>query len=160
MEDIQLEDKDFHVWVLLDRTRRLINKLRRKELKRYGISVPEAAVLFLIQAIAKHGSLVTPAELSRWMVREPHSVSGILQRMVKKGFVIKRNSCLDRKNLVTVTLTEKGKSALRGAVERKSIHEVMSSLSDGEREQLMSLLDKLRGKTYNRLDIETKPPFP
>ena len=78
-------------------------RARQKELDRYGISAAQAAVLFIIQAI---GEKATPAEITRWLFREPHSVSGMLSRMEKQGLVRKVKD-LDGKNLVRIAMTEK-----------------------------------------------------
>ena len=159
MANILDEDKAFRLWVLMDRTRRAMYKLRKKELRRYGISAVEAAALFTINAIELRGKDVTPAEISRWMLREPHSVSVLLQRMEKKA-LISRDKYLHKKNLVKVSLTEKGQKALEGANKRQSIHQLVSVISDEEREQCETILRKLRKQAYISAGVEYKPPFP
>lgn len=159
MQDIRVDDVDFRLWVLLDRTRRAVHKLRSKELRRYGISAAEAAVLFFTELISSNGRVTTPTELSRWMLREPHSVWTLLQRMEDKGLIV-QDKCLQRKNLVQVSLTEKGKQALEGAVKRESVHQVISSLSEEEHRQLASCLAKVRNEALMKLGIEGTPPFP
>ena len=101
-------------------------KARTRELFQYGITPAEAAVLVIVQAI---GEKATPAEISRWLFREPHSISGLLARMEKQGLVRKVKD-LDRKNLVRVVITEKGQQAYQQSTKRESIHRIMSSLSE------------------------------
>ena len=133
-------DKDFNLWVLLQQARDAVFKARDKELSPYGITPMETAVLFIIQAV---GDQVTPAEISRWIFREHHTVTALLSRMQQKELVRKIKNP-DRKNLWIVSLTEKGQNAYRQSVKRESIHTAMFLLSENERQQLESYLRKVR----------------
>ena len=79
--------------------------------------------------------------------------------MEKQGLV-KKVKDLDRKNLVRITLTEEGHQAYRESIKRESIHRIMSSLSEEERQQLKSSLLKLRDTALEEPQIESKPPYP
>ena len=114
MQDVSFTDQDYRLWVLLHQTRDAVHIARKKELGRFEISTIQAAALFIIQAI---GEQATPAEISRWLFRKPHSVSGLLNRMEKEGLV-KKTKDLDKKNLVRVTLTEKGRQAYNHSLKR------------------------------------------
>jgi DNA-binding MarR family transcriptional regulator len=107
MENSLSVDKDYALWVLLLQMRDAALKLREKELSQYGISPEQAGVLFIIHTI---GNTATPVEISRWLLRKHHTVLGILGRMEKAGLVRKTKDP-ERKNLVRVTLTEKGRQA-------------------------------------------------
>jgi DNA-binding MarR family transcriptional regulator len=156
MYDILPNDRDYDLWVLVRQTRDAIIKAREKELVQSGISSIQAAVLFTLQAI---GNEATPAEISRRLVREPHSVSGLLSRMEKQG-LIKKVKNLPRKNMVRVTITEKGQAAYHKSAERASMHEVMAILSENERKELWTLLEKLRDKSLKLAGIGYTLPFP
>jgi len=156
MEDLLPKDEDYELWVLLYQAKDAIEIAREKELRPYGISPMQAAVLFIVQAI---GDKATPAEISRWMFRQHHSVSGLLNRMEKAGLV-KKTKDLDRKNLVRVTLTEKGQQAYRDSLKRESLHNIMPSLSKEKRQQLKSYLKELRDTALKEVGNEFKLPFP
>ena len=141
-------DQDYRLWVLLNQVRDAVLKARQKELDQYNISASQAAVLLVIEAI---GPKATPAEISRRVFRKPHSVSGILSRMEKKGLV-RRLKDLDRKNLTRVVFTEKGREAYYQSTKRESIRQIMSSLPEEERKQLTSSLETLRDKALGFLD--------
>ena len=141
-------DQDYRLWVLLNQVRDAVLKARQKELNQYNISASQAAVLLVIEAI---GPKATPAEISRRVFRKPHSVSGILSRMEKKGLV-RRLKDLDRKNLTRVVFTEKGREAYYQSTKRESIRQIMSSLPEEERKQLTSSLETLRDKALGFLD--------
>jgi len=147
-------DEDYNLWVLLHQTTDAVLRARQKELDQFGISVIEVGVLVVTQAI---GEKATPSEISRRIFREPHTVSALLNRMEKRGLV-KKTHDLDRKNLVRVSITDKGQQAYHKSTMRKSIRKIMSSLSEEERQQLRSCLEKLRNKAFKELIVEYKPP--
>jgi len=156
MRDSLSIDEDFKLWALLGQAADVVLRARQKELNRYGISAIEAGTLLAIQII---GDRATPAEITRWLLRKPHTVSELLKRMEKEGLVTKSKD-LERGNLVRVRITEKGRQAYQQSTKRKSIRKVMSVLSEEERQQLMASLEKLRNRALKELRIEHKPRFP
>lgn len=160
MENHLSSDQYYNTWVLLRQTRDAIFRAREKELTPYGISTREAGVLFVIQAIGKEA---TPAEISRWLFREPHTVSALISRMEKKGLIRKAND-FPRKNWIRVRLTDKGKEAYNNSTKRQSLHKVLSAFSDEELKQLSSYLMTLRGEAIKELRKEPRIdytlPFP
>ena len=156
MENSLSMDKDYNLWVLLLQAKDTVFKAREKELSQYGISPEQAGVLFILQVL---GNKATPSDISRWLLRQHHTVLGILGRMEKKQ-LIRKTKDPERKNLVRVTLTEKGQQAYYQSTRIESIHEIMSSLSEEEREQLSSCLQTLRDKALKGFGIDQKPPFP
>ena len=156
MKSSPVTDQDFRLSVLLRQTGNLIRRAREKEMNKYGIPARQSAILFTVQAI---GGSPTPAEISRWQLVEPHSISDILSRMERDG-LIRKDKDLERKNLVRVSLTEKGQQLYRQSLKRKSIHNIMSSLSEEEHQQLSLCLEKLRDNALKELGMKRKPPFP
>ena len=154
MKNLSSVDEDYNLWVLLHQTTDAALRARQKELDQFDISVIEVGVLLVIQAI---GEKATPSEISRRIFREPHTVSALLNRMEKKGLV-RMTQDLDRKNLVRVSITQKGHQAYDKSTGRKSIYKIISSLSEEERQQLRSCLEKLRTKAFKELTVEYKPP--
>jgi len=149
-------NRDFKLWVLLHQVRDAVHKASDKELRRLGLSPMEAALIFAVNAI---GDRATPAEISRWLFRESHSVSGLLDRMEKKGLV-RRSKDLEKRNLVRISLTEKAKQFYNTYAEMKVVESVLSVLSDEERQQLAKTLEELRDRALEVLGVEKEPPFP
>jgi len=148
-------DKDYNLWLLLQQTSDATVRAWQKELDEFGISVVEVGVLEIIHQ--NFGDLATtPTAISRMIFREPHSVSALLNRMEKKGLVTKAKD-LDRKNMVRVSITDKGLETYYKST-RSSIYRIISSLSARERKQLGSCLKKLRIKAFKELTVEHKPP--
>ena len=156
MKESLATDNDYNLWVLLGQTRDLVHQSRDKELKQYGISTVRAGVLFVIEAL---GDKATTAEISRWMLRKSHTTSELLSRMEKEGLV-RKVKILGRKSSARVVLTEKGREAYYQSSERQSIHRIMSVLSEEERKQMRSCLEKLRDKAYTEREMHGKLPFP
>jgi len=155
MKDSAFTDQDYNLWVLIAQTRHAMLKARQQELSQYNIPARQAAVLFAIQAI---GDKATPAEIARVVFRESHSVSELLSRMEKQGLV-KKVKDLDKRNLVRVTLTEKGREANYQSTKRESIHRIMSSLSEEKRQQLGSCMRILWDSALKEIGKDYKMPF-
>jgi MarR family transcriptional regulator, organic hydroperoxide resistance regulator len=153
----RFQDADQELWVLLHQTRHLMNRAREAELTEFGISAMQSAVLSIVHMI-DHASPVTPAEISRRLLRRAHGVSTLLDRMEKEGFV-RRVKDLERRNMVRVEITEKGERAYAEASRRRVVHEIMSVLTDEERQAMSSGLHKIRGKALEELKAESRPPY-
>lgn len=149
-------DELWDLWTILEQAHSGITLARDRELEKHGISTIKAAALFIIDSI---GNEATPAEISRWILRRPHSVSGLLDRMEKDG-LIKKTKNLSKKNLVRVTITPKGRKAYETSLKRKTINQVLNSITAQERKTLFTILEKLRNKSLKVAGIVHKPPFP
>jgi len=148
--------QDYELWVLLEQACHMATETRERELIRLGITGVQAAVLFAIKAI---GDKATPAEISRWTLRESQSTSAILDRMEKAGLVVKVKD-LERKNMVRIAMTEKGERAYRESMKRKSGQKLLSPLSEAERQEFRSYLERVRNRALRLFGVTYKPPFP
>jgi DNA-binding MarR family transcriptional regulator len=148
-------DEDHDLWMLLTHTRYAIYRSREKELQRFGVSPEQVGVLFMVQAL---NNRATPSEISRYILRQPHTVSALIERMVEKGFVKKAHD-LDRKNLVRISLTEKGQQVYERSTKRGPIHRIMSVLSEEERTQLRGLLGKLHSQARKEIGLDREKFF-
>jgi len=155
MKKSSLEDRDFSLWMLLSEVTDGIRKARKKELMAHSVLPGHSP---LLQAVQDAGSRATPSEIARRLFRRPHTISQLLNRMEKKGLV-KKSKDLKRKNMVRVTLTEKGQQAYYRSTKRESIYRIMSSLSEEQRQQLRSCLQMLHDKVWKEPGIEYTPPF-
>ena len=143
-------DADHDLWMLLTHTRYAIYRSREKELHRYGVSPEQVGVLFIVQAL---GNRATPSVISRFILRQPHTVSALIERMTEKGLVQKMHD-LDKRNLVRVSLTDKGQKVYEYSTKRGPIHRIMGVLSDEERLQLQTLLGKLHTQARKEIGLD------
>jgi DNA-binding MarR family transcriptional regulator len=150
------EDIDRRLRVLLDQTRGAVLRVRDRELAPAGISTIEAAVLYTLEHAENP---VTPSTISRWIRREPHATSKLLQRMERKGLVAKSRD-LKQGNLVRVVMTDRGRKAYEFSLQEESTGRLMASFSDDEKVQLDSLLRKLLQTSQTELAIGREAPYP
>jgi DNA-binding MarR family transcriptional regulator len=76
--------------------------------KKFGITGPQ---LWALKTISTNGSL-SPGELSRRMYLHPSTITGVVDRLEKKGYVLRDRGQKDRR-IVKVQLTPKGRSLIR-----------------------------------------------
>ncbi len=150
------EDRDQALWLLLEQTRNAIYKARELELEQYGVSTVQAGVMFVIHTM---GGKTRPADIARWLVREPHSISGLLSRMERDG-LIHRVADPERKNAVSIMLTDYGRDICIKTFQRESVKQILSTLTEEDRKQLMRSLILLRDRALKDRRIRNKPPFP
>ncbi|OGO03306.1 MAG: hypothetical protein A2Y91_07840 [Chloroflexi bacterium RBG_13_54_8] len=150
-------DEDYALWVLLNQVNDGIGRARENEVRPFGISMIQSAVLYIVKAL---NAEATPTEISRWLFREPNTVSQLLIRMEKQGLVRRRRRRGDR-GMVRVALTKKGDELFqRHDQARQVVQRIMSRLSPEERNSLRASLEKLRDKTLEELAIRPQWPFP
>jgi DNA-binding MarR family transcriptional regulator len=149
-------DQDYRLWAIMTQVRWAIHRLRQLELSKIGVTPEQVALLICAEAL---GNKATPAEIARWRRRNPNTISSLVNRMVKLGLVTKTND-LKRKDMIRVSLTEKGKKLHDTLTRENSISEVFSVLSDSEKKQLEKTLKILRTKAFIVLGIEFKPAVP
>ena len=150
------EDEDQDLWLLLTHARYAVFRAREKELQRYGISPEQASLLFVVQAM---GNKATPAALSRYLLRQPHTVSALVDRMARRG-LLKKVKDLDRKNLVRVVITEKGQKAYELSTKRGPIHRIMNTLNREEKRDFREYLERIFSKARKEIgmDRDELPP--
>jgi len=150
MKDLLSDDHELELWTLLGQTRLAMLKIRRKELRQLNITASKGFVLTGIKFI---GDKATPAQISRWLFLEPHSISELLSTMERDGLIRKVRD-LGRRDQLRVVLTEKGWEICHQLLKIESIRKIMSSLSTEQRQLLRSCLLKLRESAMKELGMK------
>jgi len=132
-------EKEYHLWILLNHTRHAIYRARELELNHYDITVEQARLLFVVNALK--GKAI-PTVIARYLFRESHTISSLINRMEKKQLV-KRVKDPDNRKIVKVVLTPKGQEILEKTMVMDSIHQIMSGLSEENLNQLEFCLETL-----------------
>jgi MarR family multiple antibiotic resistance transcriptional regulator len=154
--NINLEiDQENELWILMRQSGDLMSKLMDKKLEHTGLSTIQVALIFTIAFL---GNKATPRRLSRRLGREPHTISEMLTRMEKQGLIKKIND-LERKNMVRIEITDKGKK-LYSATNDITRPPVMSALTEKEREEFRVYLMKIRSKAIQLLGKSYNLRFP
>ena len=128
-----------------------IFKARHHQVKRLGLTPAEFHLLLLV---AELGDSSFPAEIARWMMRKPPTVSRLLDRMEQNGLVrrVKRS---DNGKIRKIVMTRKGRAALEKARKPDVMRLIVAALSEDEFRQLWLLLERLKDSALTHAQ-ETK----
>ena len=133
-----------------DRTREVVWLIRKlvqggelytKELnKKYQVS---AAQLSCLLALSEQGPL-PPSQIAKYIMVNSSTITGIIDRLEQKGFVQRSRTSPDRR-IITISLTEKGKSLVQSAPPplQKKIVEGLKRLPPPEVDEIVQVLVKL-----------------
>ena len=140
-------DPDYSLWLYIRRAHEAIYEIRKKEIRPYKLSTIETGVLLIVHESKNN---VTPAEISRQLLKPSNLISQLLARMEKKGLLYK-NRGKPKKNMIQVRLTKKGEDAFKLSTSGNKLNKIMSALSKRERIQLVKYLDKLRQRAMEEM---------
>jgi DNA-binding MarR family transcriptional regulator len=140
------------LWLLLHRVRDGIVMCEDYIFGNYGLTTEQFSVL---AAVKSRGGSLKPSELGTILARKPNSMSMLVDRMVKAGWVRRTRDRKDRR-LVNVSLTSKGEKALEPAAPAgwEFIQKILSPLSDKDKEALNTMLEVLRCEIDGYLNPE------
>lgn len=144
--------ESYRLFHLLRQASDAVHKTREVELKKYGLTPEQSGALVCIRSL---GNKATPAELSRWLFRERNTTTILLKRMYKLG-LIEKKADTKRKNVIRLSLTAKGEEAYRHSIEFKSFLPIIAVLPKKKRKQLWSLLQVVRLKVFEDLNIDVR----
>ena len=151
-----ISDDQLEFWVLIHQTSEAAYKAREKELRPHGLSPIAHAVLTIASRL---NGQATAAELSRWLMREPHSVSELLSRM-EKGGLLRRTKDPRNRQWARIKLTKKGQRLLDMTSTSAAISRMSEALSEEQRQQLIAYLREMMDRALQELGREGESPFP
>ncbi len=149
--NVAQENIVLRLWLLLRRVGDTLVLCQDSIFSKYGLTTEQWGVLTSIKA---RGPL-RPTDLAGLLERSPNSISMLVDRMVKAGLVRRTRDRKDRR-VVTVTSTEKGKTAVEPTITSgwEFIHEVVSPLSDNDQRDLASMLERVKCELVGYLHPE------
>jgi DNA-binding MarR family transcriptional regulator len=130
---------------LIGKTRQLLFKARKKELDAYSVTPRQAHVLTCIYELGEKADLSALAERTE---RNMNTLSINMTKMEQAGLV-KKIRDTPKSTKLRFELTETGFNIYQNVRKIKSAKMIMSALSEEERQQLISLLEKIVNKTQN-----------
>lgn len=105
-----------------------------------------------VLSILKMKPQITQKELSYLLDMRPQSLSELLAKLERQGY-IKREPLEEDRRVATITLTPEGQEASLDADEKDfNIQRVVGSLSEEEQQQLAAALDKLTAALEKELE--------
>jgi len=155
MEKIPPADQNYKLWLLLAQTKAALFKAREKKIGHYVHHSQAIALVF----IWTYNGAATPSMLSQVLSLEVQSVSGLINRMEKKGYVT-RYKDPERKNVIRLALTEKGLQTAREVRQLDFVEAAMSRLSAEQQEQLKNCLTILLDFALEEVEKEDRKSAP
>lgn len=131
------------LWVRLLRAVRPIEaELRRRLDREFGVTLPKFDVM---AALARREAGMTMTEVSRFLMVSNGNVTGLVNRLVAEGLVV-RVANQDDRRATFVRLTRKGVSLFEtmAAAHERWVNEILASLSDEQSAGMIGLLDTIR----------------
>lgn len=128
------------VVVALRRIIRAIDLRSRQLVMRYGLTGPQ---LMVLRELSAHGG-ISVGELTRAIHLSQATVTGILDRLAKRGLVRRQRSDEDKRR-VQAWLTYKGKQLVAGAppLLQEEFTDQFSKLEEWEQSQILSALQRV-----------------
>lgn len=150
MPDIKDEqfpnERDYQLWLLLSQTRSALFKAREKKTGQH-LHPNQATALITIWAFNGQATL---AMLAHELFLERHTVSELVSRMQRKGLVTKRTD-ENKSNLVRISITEKGWQVGFKMIQIDFVRNIMSNLTEEQKEQLFTGLNILLNAALREL---------
>jgi DNA-binding MarR family transcriptional regulator len=132
----------------LDNTHYAIARARLLEIAKFGLTKEQAQILYIIGI---NGGAVTLGEIGNYSMRQHHSISTLIKRMINVGLVKKVK--VPNEKAFNIVATAKGKDAY-SKLTRASIDFIFSSITPEEKEQLALTLSKLQKSARNLLGLD------
>jgi len=141
--------KYLDVLISIRRANEITYRAISEAVRKHGCTREQFEVLWACELSARP---ITPAELSRWTFRQPHSVVGLLNRMEKQGLIErKRNDSGPKRTLVSPT--QKGREILKVAYPAMVhvVSNIYHQFPEGEMLQLILLMQQVRDAASEEL---------
>ncbi len=142
-------------WKAIYQAYNAVYKLTELALLPHGLSLPQLHVLSVLKGA---GGSLTPGEISRAIVRQSQTMTGVVDRLEEAELVERVYDRRDRRK-IWVRLTEKGERKLEEAfpVATGLTEELFSALSGQELGQLQATVEKLGRAAMDRLAAALAP---
>ncbi len=145
--DIDRHTTGFELWIIFNRTRNSIYRLRELELAQFDLSVEQSAILhFLIS----QGGSINAKTIEYLTSRQHHSIWALINRMIKMSLVTKTKN--PESNKFEILITEHGKEMYK-KVPIRSIEMVYSLFSAKEKDRLSVYFSTLLEKSWDLLGL-------
>lgn len=145
LEQTISQNSSFYCRYLINEARHFLLQARKKDLSQYHVTPEQIQIILVIYTLHK----TTLAELAKLTNRTTNTLSNKMIKMEKDGLV-KKTRETPKSTLLSFELTEKGYSVFDKGKD-KVTEEIMSVLSEEERQQLISILRNIidKAKKFN-----------
>ncbi len=140
-------------WMLFNLTRNSVYRLRELELAQFGLTVEQSTILSIL---INRGGATTVKTIEYLTLRQHHSISTLVNRMIKMNLVTRYKSPDSKK--FEILITEYGEDLYK-KVPIRSMEMLFSTLKLKERERLYNYLNTLLARARDLLGLSFMPPF-
>jgi len=137
-----LSEPNFKLWLLFASIHHKMVALRENELKPYNITTGQLRMLRIIESL---GSKAILSEVAKIVERKLDVISRQASMMEKDG-LITRIRDKPKSSLLRLELTDKGQELLKTINSSQGLNEVLSVLTEKERQQMSSALKRVLTK--------------
>ena len=142
MENQALLDLNFKMWLLFSDLHHKMVAVRQSELNQYNITTRQLRILRVIEGLGANARI---SEIAKLLERKVDVVSRQTVMLEKDG-LIKRVQDKPKSRLLRLELTDKGKKLLNKIHRSKGMNEVISVLTEQERQQIYAALNRVLNK--------------
>ena len=148
--NVKSENLVLRLWFLMHRDVGLFRLCEDQAYGEKGLTMEQFTVLAAVKQLGPPAGIV---EIAKWIGRSPNSISMIIDRMVKAGLVRRTRDRIDRR-IVHVTPTSKAENLFELAIPVgwRFINNVMSPLSQEDRQTFARLLETIRHEAFQYLN--------
>lgn len=145
---------ELRLWLrLLTLSTMIEGEVRRRLREHFDVTLPR---FDLMAQLVRAPAGMTLSDVSKRMMVSNGNVTGLVERLVESGHVVRRTSETDRRAQV-ISLTEAGRREFRlmAAEHEEWIAQMLSGLDEDEIDTLMTLLGKVKASTRTAIDEGT-----
>ena len=144
----------FELWTSLDIAGFAILRLRKLELAKFDLTSEQSMVLSVIQHC---GGSTTAKDIERFTTRQHHSISTLINRMVKSGLVTKTKSPSEK--MYRISMTPEGKKKFN-SITTDSIGTIFDFLTAQTKHEFAGILLTLYSESSSLLGMHQRQPLP
>lgn len=140
MDNMEEVNQSLKLFIVLSRAYRAVNEHVNKLIQTYGLNPTEFAVLELLY----HKGDQPLQQIGGKILLASGSITYVVDKLEQKGY-LKRAACPNDRRVTYAQITDKGTQFIEGIFPEhaKRIHELMSELSNEEKDTAIDLLKKL-----------------
>lgn len=143
----------YDLWGVLARTNQAVSRSRFLEINEIGLTPEKAKILHIVEI---NGGSIPQNKIAGITMRRQHSVSDLVNRMVREGLIIKTKHPESRNYVIK--MSEKGKVKYH-SLKRDTLDTIFSVLTPEDRQSLHLTLNKLYVKSRSLLGMDYTTPF-
>lgn len=148
-------------WLLVGQALNGYFKVASRILAPYDVSPQQALALGIISQHNDPAIPITPGHLAGHLGQETQSITGLIDRLENRGWIVRRRTLPDRRKVV-LELTDEGRQLRRIFMPamRRACDEAFAGITAEELDQLIGLLRRTNEGIRQRLRRDPAEPAP